>query len=27
VLEVFTPGATTKDIVLFIKNHIKPRPV
>jgi len=27
VLEVFTPGTTTKDIVLFIKNHIKPRPV
>ena len=27
VAEIFTPGATTKDIVLFIKNHITPRPV
>jgi len=27
VLEIFTPGATTKDIVRFIKEHITPRPV
>jgi methylmalonyl-CoA mutase, C-terminal domain len=27
VAELFTPGATTKDIVLFIKNHIHPRPM
>ena len=27
VAELFTPGASTKDIVLFIKNHIQPRPM
>jgi len=27
VAELFTPGASTKDIVLFIKNHISPRPI
>ena len=25
VLEIFTPGATTKDIVQFIKDHVAPR--
>ena len=27
VLEIFTPGATTKDIVQFIKSQISPRPI
>jgi methylmalonyl-CoA mutase C-terminal domain/subunit len=27
VAELFTPGASTRDIVLFIKNHISPRPL
>ena len=27
VAELFTPGTSTKDIVLFIKNHISPRPI
>jgi len=27
VLELFTPGTSTRDIVKFIKDHVTPRPV
>lgn len=27
VLEIFTPGTSTKDIIQFIKNNLQPRPM